>query len=196
MPIILAGPSGGPVTLVAHILALLEELNENPHPVTGTTTANGTVDALVDVVNLKDTSPKADTSRHTGKWLRFWDTAATPVENIRKVMTDTPATGTLIPESSFTLAPVTGTVYEIHEKLHPRRLKQAINDCLAELRYQDIMPLTLVTDGDMNQVVVLAYWGTVNATPSYNTTQVLFGLQSLRVAATAANGYALSLIHI
>lgn len=196
MPIILAAPSGGPVTLVAHILALLEELNENPHPVTGTTTADGTVDALIDVVNLKDTSPKADTSRHVGKWLRFWDTAGVPVENIRKVMTDTPSTGTLIPEASFTLAPVTGTVYEIHEKYHPTRLKQAINDCLAELRYQDIMPLSLVVDGDMNQVVVLAYWGTVNATPSYNTTQVLFGLQSLRVAATAADGYAFPLNNV
>jgi hypothetical protein len=177
-------------TFVTLIRAALEELNENPHPITGVTTGAGTVDALVDTTNLKDTSAKADTSRHAGKWLRFWDSAGTPVENIRKIMTDTPSTGTLVPEASFTLAPGVGKAYEIHEKLHPTRLKQAINDILAELRHQEILPLTLVADGDMVGTVVATYWGNSNATPAYDTAKVLFGTQSLSVAATAANGYA------
>jgi hypothetical protein len=177
-------------TFVTLIRNCLEELNENPHPITGTMTAIGTNLQVVDTTNLKDTSTKADTSRHVGKWVRFYDDAATPVENIRKIATDTPSTGILVPESAFSKATAAGWVYEIHEKLHPTRLKQAINDCLAELRYQDILPLTLVADGDMVGTTVATYWDNSNATPAYDTAKVLFGTQSLSVAATAANGYA------
>ena len=177
-------------TLVTLIRNCLEELSENPHPITGIMTAIGTNLQVTDTTNLKDTSTKADTSRHVGKWVRFYDDAATPVENIRKIATDTPSTGILVPEAAFSKATAVGWVYEIHEKLHPTRLKQAINDALAELRYQDIEPLTLVSDGDMIGTVVATYWSNSNATPTYDTTKVLFGLQSLSVAATAANGYA------
>jgi len=177
-------------TLVTLIRNCLEELNENPHPITGIMTAIGTNLQVTDTTNLKDTSTKADTSRHVGKWVRFYDDAATPVENIRKIATDTPSTGILVPEAAFSKATAVGWVYEIHEKLHPTRLKQAINDALAELRYQDIEPLTLVSDGDMIGTVVATYWSNSNATPTYDTTKVLFGIQSLAVLATAANGYA------
>jgi len=177
-------------TFVTLIRACLEELNENPHPVTGIMTAIGTNLQVTDTTNLKDTSTKADTSRHVGKWVRFYDDAATPVENIRKITTDTPSTGILVPESAFSKATAVGWVYEIHEKLHPTRLKQAITDILAELRYQEILPLTLVTDGDLVGTTVGDYWTGSNATVAYNTSYVLFGTQSLSVAATAANGYA------
>jgi len=177
-------------SFVSLIRAALEELNDSPFPVTGTTTAAGDADSLIDTVLLKDTSSKADTSRFVGWWVRVWDSATPSVENIRLIKTYTPSTGILIPEASFTAAPGTSKAYELHQRLHPTRLKQCINDILAELRYQDILPLTLVADGDMVGTVVATYWGNSNATPAYDTTKVLFGTQSLSVAATAANGYA------
>jgi hypothetical protein len=172
------------------IRACLQEMAESPHPVTGVTTAAGTVATLVDSNDLKETGVNADDTRYVGDWLRVWDSGTPSVENIRKIKTYAPSTGTLAPESDFTAAPGTSKTYEIHHKLHPDKLKQAICDALAELRYQEILPLTLVADGDMVGTVVATYWGNSNATPAYDTAKVLFGTHALSVAAIAANGYA------
>jgi len=174
-------------TFVTLIRDCLEELTENPHLYTGVMTAIGTNLQVIDTTNLKDTSTKADTSRHVGKWLRFYDDAVPPVENIRKIMTDTPSTGILVPESAFSKATAVGWTYEIHERLHPTRLKQAINDILAELRYQEILPLTLVADGDMEATGVTG-WTNTNATCAKDTTYVLFGRQSLKVTDSGTGG--------
>ena len=173
------------------IRACLEEMNEDPHPVTGVTTAAGTTGSLVDTDTLKDTSAEASATRFVGQWLRFMDSGTPSVENIRKIKTYAPDTGTLVPESNFDNAPGSGKTYERHEKLHPARLKACINDILAELRYQDILPLTLVADGDMEDTgTVTDKWGNdQNGTPLKDTSYVLFGRQSLKVTAGAANGY-------
>jgi len=164
------------------IEACLEEMSDGPHPVTGITTSAGGVAELEDTDNLKETGTNADDTRYDGQWIRVWDSATPTVENIRKIKTYTPSTGILVPESNFTAAPGDNKAYELHQKLHPTKLKTCITDALAELRYQDILPLTLVADGDMEDTTAdPPNWDTVNATETKDTTYVLFGRQSLKV---------------
>lgn len=175
-------------TLVRACLEEMADEKGSPHPVTGATTAAGDADSLIDTTNLKETGANADSSRYVGQWVRLMISAT---ENIRKIKSYGPDTGTLVPESSFSGAPGSSNTYEIHRILEPARLKTAINDTLAELRYEDILPLTLVDDGDMEDTgTVTDKWGNdANGTPLKDTTYVLFGRQSLKCTAGAANGY-------
>lgn len=178
-------------TFVSIIRAVLEEMSEGPHIVVGETTAAGTTATLVDTDNLKETSGAADAGRYDGQWLRFMDSAGTPVENIRIIKSYAPSTGTLVPEANFDNASGSGKAYEIHQKLHPTRLKTCITDALAEMRYQEILPLTLLSDGDMEGGTVGTYWGSTNATVAYDTSTVLFGKQSLKITDSGSGeGYA------
>lgn len=176
-------------TLLTFIRAVLEEMSDGPWPVTGTTTTAGTTSTLVDTTNLKETSSEADSSRHVGKWIRVWDSGDPTVENIRLVKTYTPSSGTLVPEANFDNAPGAIKAYELHEKLHPTRLKTCITDALAELRYQDILPLTLVVNGDMEVTDPATNWKeNAISTVVYDTTKVLFGTNSLKVVDDGSGG--------
>lgn len=177
-------------TFVSLIKAVLEELNEGPHPTIGTTTAASTTSTLVDTVNLKETSSSADANRYDGQWVRFMDSQGTPVENIRKIKSYAPSTGTLVPEANFDAASGSSKAYEIHQKIAPARLKTCITDALAEMRYQDILPLTLVVNGDMEVVDPTTNWKENNITTPVvvNTSNVLFGRQSLAVEDDGSGG--------
>jgi len=169
-------------TFVELIHAVLEEMSEGPHPVVNKTTAAGTTAILEDTDNLKETSSAADANRHDGWWLRFWDSAETPIENIRKIKTYTPSDGRLVPEANFDNAPGDNKVYELHQRMHPTKLKTCITDALAELRYQDILPLTLVVNGDMEVTLPTTDWKeNAISVVAYDTTKVLFGTNSLKV---------------
>lgn len=69
-------------------------------------------------------------------------------------------------------------------------IREAINRALGKLKYQTIVPLTLVTDGDMETSGV-TNWTATTATVTKNSTglnSVLYGTQSLRVLNTSASG--------
>ena len=176
-------------TLVALIHAVLEEMSEGPHPVVNTTSAAGTADTLVDTTDLKETSSSADLNRYDGQWVRFWCSDTTSVECIRKIKSYAPSTGTIVPEASFCHASGATKTYEIHRLMNPSKLKTCINDALAEMRYQDILPLTLVVNGDMEVVDPTTNWKETNiSVVTYSTTQVLFGTNSLVVTDSGAGG--------
>lgn len=175
-------------SFVTLIRAVLEEMSDDPHAVTGVTTAAGDADSLIDTTNLQVTSAKASAALFVGEWVRL---IIATVENIRKIKTYVPADGELVPEASFSGAPGASNTWERHKKLEPSRLKKCITAALAEIRYQEILPLTLVEDGDMEDTgTVTDKWGNdANGTPLKDTTYVLFGRQSLKVTAGAADGY-------
>lgn len=83
-----------------------------------------------------------------------------------------------------------GDSYELHA-FHPDRLHRWINEALGRLSYPTRAPLTVIADGDLEATTV-ASWTASGATLSKVTTAagVLFGTRALRVANTAANGYA------
>ncbi len=84
-----------------------------------------------------------------------------------------------------------GEEYELWYLIHPEFARESINDALNEMEYTEVLPLTLVTDGDMETTNSTGWTGT-NATPTKGRTLVQLGKHSLSVAASAANGYAAS----
>lgn len=191
MPIILRG--GGAVPSVSAgtafstiIQACAREMADGQWPVVRNATG-GSASTLVDS-RLIDSRTDADAVWPVGKWLRATVDAT---EYIRKVTSFDATTGALtISGGDFASNPTTEE-YEIHYVSHPSDLKDAINDALADMSYQELLPLTLGTDLDMETSGV-ANWTGLNATLAKNTSYVLFGRQSLSVAATVADGYAQS----
>ena len=108
------------------------------------------------------------------------------------------STLTLAP--SFTASLITGTDYEIHYKFYPQHLRDKINEILENLRRDILLPLTLVTDGDMESTgttdwTAAATTGTA-PTLAKNTTaaNVVHGRRSLSITANsdATNSFARS----
>ena len=191
MPIILIGggpiaPGAGGTKFSRLIQVCAEEMGEGQWPLVSTATADGDADSLIDAA-VSDSRTDPEDQHPVDIWVRL---TISGVENIRKIKTFTASSGTYIPQYSFTGAPGIGTEYEVHRVMNPHLLKRCIIDALAELRYQEILPLTLVVDGDMLGAAAATYWGTVTASIDYDTTKVLFGTRSLYVQASAADGYA------
>ena len=100
--------------------------------------------------------------------------------------------------SQFTLAPalsaslVSGTEYEIHYHFYPNQIRDKANEILGNVRHPIFLPLSLITNGDFeNSSGADTDWtagGT--ATLANETTTVLFGRQSLKITASAADDYA------
>lgn len=99
--------------------------------------------------------------------------------------------------SNLTLAPslscslISGTDYEIHYKFYPNNIRDKANEILENIRRTIWLPLSLITDGDMETTGV-TNWTAATATLAKNTTTVLYGRQTLSITATAANGQARS----
>lgn len=191
MPIVLkgggavpAGPGGTAFSVI--IQACAKEMADGQWPVVRNATG-GSATTLVDS-RLIDSRTDADAMWPVGKWLRV---TVDSTEYIRKITSFDATTGALtISGGDFASNPTTEE-YEIHYVSHPGDLKDGINDALADMSYQELLPLTLGTDLDM-ETSGTANWTATTATLAKNTTYVLFGRQSLSVAATAANGYAQS----
>lgn len=81
------------------------------------------------------------------------------------------------------------TMYILFQK--PAILRSIANTCLDEEYVTMTLPLSPVTDGDMQATGVTSWTGT-NATPTKVTAagNVLYGARGLRVANSGANGYA------
>ena len=133
-----------------------------------------------------------------GAWIRlmYFDNSGTPAlqEQVSRIHQFDPAAGTL------TFSPTIGTVnttaatvdghYEIWPDIHPDAADNFINDILNSLIYEGFIPLTLVTDGDMEDSD-LTNWTVVGAAPGTTdakaTSPFKVGRQAIRGVATAAD---------
>lgn len=171
---------------------LLRRIDFPAFPVTSTTTSIGSTTTLNDSI----LAPAAESDDFAGDWIYIAEAVTSPgtgpaVGEIARV-TDADFSGST---SQLTLAPAmtqtiqTGTDYEIHRRYHPSILHQVIDDVLDELEHPIILPLTLVTDGDMetsgtSDWTAAATTGTA-PTLGKGTTNVLHGRQSLTITANA-----------
>ncbi|KKL73106.1 hypothetical protein LCGC14_2078230 [marine sediment metagenome] len=108
--------------------------------------------------------------------------------------------------SQLTIAPgfsasvVSGTNYELHYHFYPKHIEDKINEILENLRRPIYLPLTLVTDGDMESTGVTdwtaaATTGTAPTLAKSTTTgRVLHGRRALSITANsdATNSFAQS----
>lgn len=89
----------------------------------------------------------------------------------------------------FSATPQSGDEYELHYWMHPDEIHDVIDEILENLEHVIIVPLTLITDGDMNNSTAGSFTPD-GSIVSKDTTNVLHGKQSLKVLATANNGNA------
>lgn len=130
-----------------------------------------------------------------GAWIRlaYFDNSGTPAlqEQVSRIHQFDPATGTL------TFSPTIGTVnatagtvdgeYEIWPDINPDAVDGYINDVLNSLIYEGFIPLTLVTDGDMEDSD-LTNWTSVGSptTDAKATSPFKIGRQAIHIVADAA----------
>lgn len=170
---------------------VIRRLYEDRFPVVSTTTSLGSTTALNDTV----LSPNSQLEDFKGAWVLIAELVASgPAVGEVAQVTNVDFTGSasqLIVSPAFTAAVQNGTDYELHYEFHPRHVREAINRVLDSLRRDIYLPLTLVTDGDM-EATGTTDWTASNATLAKDTTTVLHGRRSLSVTATAASGQARS----
>ena len=92
---------------------------------------------------------------------------------------------------AFSASPVDTQEYELHRKVRPSTINDRLDVILGLLRQNVLLPVTIVADGDMEASGV-SDWTGINATPLKDTTFVRRGRNSLKVTASAADGYVLS----
>ena len=130
-----------------------------------------------------------------GAWIRlaWFDNSGTPAlqEQVSRIHQFDPATGTL------TFSPTIGTVnstagtvdgeYEIWPDINPDAVDNYINDVLNSLIYEGFIPITLVTDGDMEDSD-LTNWTSVGSptTDAKATSPFKVGRQAIHIVADAA----------
>jgi len=122
--------------------------------------------------------------------------AATAPDRLRVIASFVPSTGTITTRGPV-YADVTFTTetYEIHPYLDPDDpyvgLIAAMNKALKAMYYQTTLPITLITDGDMQTAGVTNWTAVTSSTDVKVTTaaHVLYGTQGLHVVTSAANGY-------
>lgn len=113
-------------------IVLRQELAQRLHGsesfLTGSATAGGSTTTLVDSSLI---STVAGANKFTGYWLFIdsFNADAAPEGQARMVTEYDPATGTLTVDPAFTVAPAStsSATYELHPKLHPDRLNEALN---------------------------------------------------------------------
>jgi hypothetical protein len=101
----------------------------------------------------------------------------------------------------FSASVVSGTDYELHYHFYPKHIEDKINEILENLRRPIYLPLTLVTDGDMESTgtsdwTAAASTGTAPALAKSTTVgRVLHGRRALSITANAdaTNSFARSL---
>lgn len=136
---------------------------------------------------------RADASVELFEGVEIYDTqsGATASPNPNGVSAYAPSTGIFTPSVTYSVAPgATDTFLMFHRGVLVGEVKDAINKALRERRYVTRTPLTLVTDGDMEESGV-THWTGVNATPTKISTagSTFRGKQVLHVVASATDGY-------
>ena len=130
-----------------------------------------------------------------GAWIRlmYFDNSGTPAlqEQVSRIHQFDPSAGTL--EFSPTIGTVNATAgtvdghYEVWPDIHPDAVDGFINDILNSLIYEGFIPMTLVTDGDMEDSD-LTNWTALVApalTDEKQTSPFKVGRQAIRAGTTA-----------
>ena len=85
---------------------------------------------------------------------------------------------------SFSASLISGTDYEIHYKFYPNHIRDKANEILENIRRPVLLPLTLITDGDIETTGTGSWTAAgTGGTPTLakNTSTVLHGRQSLSI---------------
>ena len=171
---------------------IIKRLYKPRHPiVSATTTTASDTTSLIDSI----LAPAGQTEDFRGAWVLITETGATgPVLGTIVRVTNTSFSGSntaLTIAPAFSAALLTGIDYELHYKYHPNYVEFLIDEILGNLENPYYFPLTLITDGDMENAPATSFTGS-SATLANETTTVLHGRKSLKVTATGANGHAQS----
>ena len=147
---------------------------------------------------LRDTDSNM---KHSGTSADKWDDAwlylpnAAAADKVRQVVTFDATVASFIPNRAWGVIPANGDVYELFSTFDPAYWQSLINERLARLHYQSLVPLSIVPDADMEESGIVD-WGGSSATlakvtaGSISTETIRWGRRALQVVNFAANGYA------
>ena len=161
---------------------------------TGTLTAAATSTVTCGTSPFKTQRTDASSKKYEGDQIYLEAAAANVTPNPQGIAAYVASTGVFTPDVAWANAPVSTLVFDVFLRGVSRQLViDAINDTLRQQFYESRIPLSWVTDGDMETSGV-GSWTASNATLSKVTAaaNLYGGLQSLRVLATATPGYAQS----
>ncbi len=175
-----------------------DKLYAGRRPIRGTATGGSTST----VVDSGHALSGATADRFDHHWIKIATSTdgAAPQPQVRQISEGgyTAASGTFTVPSVFTAAVAAGDTYEIHELFHPDEIDTIANDFLRQLWVPTHFPLSaqlLVNDdNDMESTATITgMWSNSSGTLTKATSPLMDGAQVLKVAATAANGYAFPL---
>jgi hypothetical protein len=173
-----------------------EQLSRRLHgrDITGTATG-GTTSTLV--VN-NDSRYIAATGLSDDFWDGWWilPTSGNEDGNVRIITSFTATSGTFNISPAWGTGPASSDTFELWSRLYPDDATIAIDLALRRMFHNVLVPITLVTDGDM-ETSGTSSWTASNATVTKDTDAadvgyVFHGSQSLSVVTTSAGGYAQS----
>lgn len=197
MPIILSGGglsgTGGSTYSGTQIrTALARKAFAGQYPIDIDTTSVGTTTTVV-ISDLAFGSSGATTTKYHDVWIYIasLEGGGPSIGEISKALTTggfTVASGTITVAPAFSLAVQTSTDLIFHYDLHPDDLWNAIQLTLRNLRFHSYLPVTLVTDGDMEDSGV-TNWASIGS-PTTNAkaaTVFQFGRQALHLVSDATD---------
>jgi hypothetical protein len=160
----------------------------------GTATSGGAVVTTTDPELNKGGSSDGNSQRFTQSFLYIpAETGQDQIHSITTISVSS-ATTTITTLGNYGSTTTDGQMYIL--AIHPDILRALINDGL-ELELTDItLPITPITDGDM-QTSGVTNWTDTSAVSSKVTTaaNVIHGLRAMRVANSGANGGTVSALH-
>lgn len=174
-------------------------LYPNAWPVTSVTTSDGTTTTIIDDTLF----PGSIGAEFSGAWVYMASipTDSTPIGEIARIYSVDfnagQSTSTLIFSPALTILTKSTAEYEIHYKYHPTTIHTRIDAVLGNFQAPILIPLTLITDGDM-EATGTSDWTAAGTggTPTIakNTSTVFHGRQSLSITNDGATtlGYAKS----
>src|SRR3990167_10199848 len=137
---------------------IIKKFYKPRHPiVSATTTTASDTTSLIDSV----LAPAGQTEDYRGAWVLIAETGATgPTIGTIARVTNTSLSGS---NSALTIAPafsaalLIGIDYEMHYKYHPNYIEFLIDEILGNLENPYYFPLTLITDGDMENAPATSF---------------------------------------
>lgn len=169
-----------------------KKLYKHRHPVLSTTTAGSAVTTGLTDSFLLGAQRAED---FIGAWIYTYNApgSGVPINTLNRVVyTDfssaTPTGGILrmlpaAPSGTY----VSGTNYEIHYKFSPTVIEDMLNEILENLRTEVNLPVTRISDGDMESSGTSSFSVSGGGVLSKVTTPVFRTRQSLLIAFSAAN---------
>ena len=177
---------------------IAKRLYPNAWPVVSVTTSDGTTTTILDDTLF----PGSTGAEFKGAWIYMASipTDSTPVGEISRIFSVDfdQSNSTLIFSPALSILTKDTADYEIHYSYHPTTIHTRIDEVLGNFQAPILIPLTLITDGDIEASGVgdwtaAADTGT-SPTLTKDTTTVFHGRQSLKILANAdaTNSYAKS----